>query len=357
MRSRFYQQLAVQLVLVTLIPIVLVSGMLSVSMIQVRREQLLEQARLRALQAGQTASAIYTDHLAFARLLAGLLSDRLVLNQQLSRENRLGLQEFVHQTRTDTLFDLVTIVDGAGQVLAQAGATEIWRSGRPVTDELDFWGVPNLGLVVQVSAPIRQGDRDPGRFVGSFEIDADFLTGLRDQTSLDKSILFGDQLVATSLAGRAGAARGFLNGAVANQVLGQGTPLVIEATIADVPYLVHYTPLRRPDGPVIGAVEVLLPLAPVRAAQRQATATLLVTTIVAALAATLLGWLLVQGTTMQILLRRLGLLQREEAELEYEWRHVRLMAVRAAQSRIQQLHQQGMISALAWEQLSPALEQ
>jgi CPA1 family monovalent cation:H+ antiporter len=67
--------------------------------------------------------------------------------------------------------------------------------------------------------------------------------------------------------------------------------------------------------------------------------------------------LLMQGTTMQLLLRRLGLLEREEAELEYERRHARLMATRAAQSRVQQLHQQGMISALAWQQLAPTLEQ
>jgi CPA1 family monovalent cation:H+ antiporter len=67
--------------------------------------------------------------------------------------------------------------------------------------------------------------------------------------------------------------------------------------------------------------------------------------------------LLVQGTTMQLLLRRLGLLERAESELEYERRHARLMAVRAAYSRVQQLHQQGMISTLAWEQLAPELEQ
>jgi CPA1 family monovalent cation:H+ antiporter len=67
--------------------------------------------------------------------------------------------------------------------------------------------------------------------------------------------------------------------------------------------------------------------------------------------------LLAQGTTMQMLLRRLGLLQRAEAELEYERRHARLMATRAAQGRIQELHQQGVISAMAWQQLSPTLEE
>ncbi|GIK42928.1 MAG: hypothetical protein BroJett011_67610 [Chloroflexota bacterium] len=49
--------------------------------------------------------------------------------------------------------------------------------------------------------------------------------------------------------------------------------------------------------------------------------------------------LLAQGTTMQLLLRRLGLIRRTEPELEYERRHGRLMAARAARNRLQQLHQ------------------
>ena len=76
MRYRFHQQLAVQLVFATLLPILLVSGAISALLIEGRREQLLEQARLRAAQAGQTAAVAYDDRLAFAQLLARLLSDR-----------------------------------------------------------------------------------------------------------------------------------------------------------------------------------------------------------------------------------------------------------------------------------------
>lgn len=67
--------------------------------------------------------------------------------------------------------------------------------------------------------------------------------------------------------------------------------------------------------------------------------------------------LLAQGTTMNLLLRRLGLVQREEAELEYERRHGRLLAARAARERLQQLYQEGMISTITWEQLLPELDQ
>jgi monovalent cation:H+ antiporter, CPA1 family len=66
--------------------------------------------------------------------------------------------------------------------------------------------------------------------------------------------------------------------------------------------------------------------------------------------------LLAQGTTMQLLLRRLGLLQRAEVELEYERRHGQLMGTRAARDRVQLLHREGIISPITWEQLGPELE-
>jgi CPA1 family monovalent cation:H+ antiporter len=66
--------------------------------------------------------------------------------------------------------------------------------------------------------------------------------------------------------------------------------------------------------------------------------------------------LLAQGTTMQLPLRRLRLIRRTEAELEYERRHGRLLAARAARNRLQQLCHEGLISAATWERLSPRLD-
>lgn len=66
--------------------------------------------------------------------------------------------------------------------------------------------------------------------------------------------------------------------------------------------------------------------------------------------------LLAQGTTMQFLLRKLGLVQRAEEKLDYERRHGRLMAARAARERVEQLHREGMITAATWERLAPALD-
>ncbi|HLF25020.1 MAG TPA: Na+/H+ antiporter [Anaerolineae bacterium] len=67
---------------------------------------------------------------------------------------------------------------------------------------------------------------------------------------------------------------------------------------------------------------------------------------------TLLG----QGTTMQVLLRKLGLARRSEEQLEYERRHGRLMAARAARDRLRKLHRDGVISLATWEKLQPDLD-
>jgi CPA1 family monovalent cation:H+ antiporter len=66
--------------------------------------------------------------------------------------------------------------------------------------------------------------------------------------------------------------------------------------------------------------------------------------------------LLVEGTTMQVLLRRLGLVCHSDAALEYERRRGRLMAARAARARLRELFDDGMISVATWERLSADLD-
>jgi CPA1 family monovalent cation:H+ antiporter len=66
--------------------------------------------------------------------------------------------------------------------------------------------------------------------------------------------------------------------------------------------------------------------------------------------------LLAQGTTMSPLVRRLGLVQQEEGEREYERGRGRLLAAQAARQRLRHLHDSGLITAAVWEQLSGELE-
>jgi CPA1 family monovalent cation:H+ antiporter len=65
--------------------------------------------------------------------------------------------------------------------------------------------------------------------------------------------------------------------------------------------------------------------------------------------------LLVQGTTIGPLLRHLRLGTRSQARLEFERRHARLMAARAAEKHLEQQHAEGLLSTHAWDLLRPAL--
>jgi len=66
--------------------------------------------------------------------------------------------------------------------------------------------------------------------------------------------------------------------------------------------------------------------------------------------------LLVQGFTMDGLVKRLKLITRTAMQDEYERRHARFVAGRAAYDYIQRMSQQGLISEYTWQTLSTMLE-
>ncbi len=61
--------------------------------------------------------------------------------------------------------------------------------------------------------------------------------------------------------------------------------------------------------------------------------------------------LLVQSTTMTPLIKWLKIVTRSEAQVEYELQHARLTALRSAVSRLDRLHNDGMLSGHTWEKL------
>ncbi len=61
--------------------------------------------------------------------------------------------------------------------------------------------------------------------------------------------------------------------------------------------------------------------------------------------------LLVQSTTMAPLVRWLKIITRNDAQIEYELQHARLTALRSADSRLDRLHNDGMLSSHTWERL------
>jgi NhaP-type Na+/H+ or K+/H+ antiporter len=71
---------------------------------------------------------------------------------------------------------------------------------------------------------------------------------------------------------------------------------------------------------------------------------------------TVLFTLLVQGVSTDWLVRRLKLVQRSSIQEEYERRHARFVAGRAAHDYVRRMSQQGVISEHTWQRLSPLLE-
>ena len=66
--------------------------------------------------------------------------------------------------------------------------------------------------------------------------------------------------------------------------------------------------------------------------------------------------LLVQSTTMRFLIRRLYIVILSPAQVEYQFRRARLIALRAAESHLDHRHQEGLISTHIWERLKHEME-
>lgn len=66
--------------------------------------------------------------------------------------------------------------------------------------------------------------------------------------------------------------------------------------------------------------------------------------------------LLIQGISMDWVIKKLKLVQRSEVQEEYERRHARFVAGRAAYDYIRRMSQQGLISEHTWQRLAPIME-
>lgn len=67
--------------------------------------------------------------------------------------------------------------------------------------------------------------------------------------------------------------------------------------------------------------------------------------------------LLVQSTTMRALIRFLKVITRSEAQVEYEMRHARLASLRIADTRLDRMHTEGLLSTHTWETLKQFIAQ
>jgi CPA1 family monovalent cation:H+ antiporter len=66
--------------------------------------------------------------------------------------------------------------------------------------------------------------------------------------------------------------------------------------------------------------------------------------------------LLVQGFSMNWLVKRLKLVQRTEVQDEYDRRHARFVAGRASHEYLRRMHREGLLSEHTWQTIAPALD-
>ncbi len=66
--------------------------------------------------------------------------------------------------------------------------------------------------------------------------------------------------------------------------------------------------------------------------------------------------LLVQGSSTNWLIKKLKLIQRSQYQEEYELRHARYVAARAAHDYLRRMTQQGLLSEHTWQTLAPQLQ-
>jgi len=103
-------------------------------------------------------------------------------------------------------------------------------------------------------------------------------------------------------------------------------------------------------GGLRGAIALALALSLTSAlGEHRQTITLMVFAVV-------LFTILVQGASMNLLLRRLGVVERTDSRLEFERRHARVLASRAGFEHMQKLYRDGFISANTWERLRPVVQ-
>ena len=103
-------------------------------------------------------------------------------------------------------------------------------------------------------------------------------------------------------------------------------------------------------GGLRGAIALALALSLPTAMEHRNTLTLMTFSVV-------LFTLLVQGISMEGLLRKLGLITHSEAQIEYEQRHARAIAARSGYEHVERLHRIGLVSNHTWEKIHPIILQ
>lgn len=278
-RSSWFERLRTQLTLALVLPTFLVGILMGAPLIESRRSVLMAQEQRRAAQAGEAASLLFTERLRSGVQIANLLADRQILTEQLRVGDLQNLQRFLEATRIDTPFVCLAVVHADGAPMAQAGdcVTVVLLAPTPT---IRFSSAADAGLTAQIAAQIMLSTEPRGYLIGTIPIDRGLVDAARNQPDLELGVVVDGISVASSLTTR--------NSSTIIPAIRDGS---VEATIQRQPYLAYYTTLTSLDGQPVAQAEVLLPLAPVLAAQFTVTLLMLAGLAIAVTLAITIGWM------------------------------------------------------------------
>lgn len=283
---RMADRLLTQLVLALVAPTLLIGLLIGAPLAASRRAALLAQEQLRATQMGQAAALLFTERLHTAIQITRLLAERQMLTEQINTKNSVQIGTFLTETRSETPFECLALVDSIEQVLAQSGTCAL---DLHLDQLVSLRTIPDQGWFAQLRVPLRHNPSNERWLISVLPIDRGLVELAQRQPDLELGVVINNQVIASSLPAH-----------INNSLVHFSDDAPAEIHIDRQPYLAHYVPLPDLSGTTVAYAEVLLPLNRIRAAQNQVTLIVLAGTGVAILVAIALGWLMARRISQAI---------------------------------------------------------
>ena len=159
----YMDRLLTQLVLALVAPTLLIGLLIGVPLAMSRRAALMAQEQLRATQMGEAAVLLFTERLRSGMQITKLLADQQLLTEQLEDGTISQLNNFLSESRTDTPFACLALIEPPGQIIAQSGDCELDFT---FDESVVLRSIPEQGWIAQIRAPLRR-DTQPAPWLVS----------------------------------------------------------------------------------------------------------------------------------------------------------------------------------------------
>ncbi len=286
----YMDRLLTQLVLALVAPTLLIGLLIGVPLAMSRRAALMAQEQLRATQMGEAAVLLFTERLRSGMQITKLLADQQLLTEQLEDGTISQLNNFLSESRTDTPFACLALIEPPGQIIAQSGDCELDFT---FDESVVLRSIPEQGWIAQIRAPLRRDAQPAPWLVSMLPIGRGLIELAQGQPDLEISIVLDGQVIASSLPAH-------IDTVLTHAHQDSQSELHIGAET----YLAHNVALPDLRGQPVAYAEVLLPLTRVRAAQMNVTIIVLAGMTTAMLLAGGLGWMMARRISQVI--ERLG---------------------------------------------------